>query len=189
MQQPQELIIYDKVNGRFDLLDLTRHVRAELTTGEITTFTQGLKQRAAGSQDPLIKFMATPTFEEQFDEASGELTLTSPWLIYRVHGQNIEDHEVVAQYREFSDWLVQLNPILSPGGRPPFARLAVNKALDTHNLIVRDVSLTTAPRKGPPAKTKHHSQRTPGANAGFARRPGADQTGPAVADGLQTDRY
>jgi hypothetical protein len=152
MQQPQELIIFDKVNGRFDLLDSTRRVRAELPVAKITTFTQELKQRAAANADPLIKFMAAPKFEEQYDEAAGELTLSSSWLVYRVHGQNVEDRTVLMQYREFSDWLVQLNAMLSPGARPPFPRLALNDVLATHNLIARDVSLTTAPRKGPPAK-------------------------------------
>jgi hypothetical protein len=152
MQQPQELIIFDKANGRFDLVDLGRRVRAELTTSEVTTFTRQLKQRALSAADPLTLFMAEPKFEEQFEETSGELTLTSSWLVYRIRGQSIDDRDVLAQYREFSDWLVQLNAMLNPGGRPPFARLALNEALGNHNMLPREVSLTIAPRKGPPAK-------------------------------------
>jgi hypothetical protein len=151
MQEPEEVIIFDKASGHFDVLDMHRHVRVELSTAEVVAFSQRLKERTEKSQDPLIKFLGTPTFEQQFDEKTGDLTFTSPLVIYRVRGKSVENQEVVQQSREFSNWLAQLNLLLSPGARPPFSRLQVNEALAKHNMIAQDVQLTTAPKKAAPA--------------------------------------
>jgi hypothetical protein len=148
MTEPQEVIIFDKANGRFDVLDMHRRVRLELGTSEVVALSQRLKERTEKNQDPLLKFLGAPKFEEQFDENVATLTLTSPWMVYRVRGKISENVPVVQQYHEFTDWAAQLNWLLNAGARPPFSRLLLNEALAKHHLIAQEVQLTTAPRKG-----------------------------------------
>ena len=84
---------------------------------------RSLKRIAPAQNDPLKRFLVDPRFEEQFDESTGELTLSSQWMTYRVLIETREEAAVADQYRDFADWQVQLNTLLNPGSKPPFARL------------------------------------------------------------------
>jgi hypothetical protein len=148
LDQPAEVIVFDSLGGRFTLLDTARRVRAELTAREVLAFTQQLQQRAEAHQDAFVKFLAAPRFDEKYDETSGELTLSSPWMTYRLLLARAPSRQIPQQYREFSDWYARLNTLLSPGSRPPFARLAVNAALASRQSTAREVHLTLNP-EGP----------------------------------------
>lgn len=152
LQEPEEIIIFDKPHGRFVLLDGRRRVRAELRTGEVADFTQQLKQRAENHEDPSIKFMAAPKFDSRQEQNSGKLILSSAWMNYRIETTSAGSREVAEQYREFSDWLTRLNALLNPGSRLPFGRLAVNAILAERGAIAREVELTITPKKGSPDK-------------------------------------
>jgi hypothetical protein len=152
MQEPAEAIVYDKAQRRFLLLDLRRRVRTELPTSQVASFTQGLQQWAERQHDPFVRFLGAPKFEEQFDAATGELKLQSAWLSYRVQTKPAPSQAVAAQYREFSDGLARLNTLLSPGARPPLARLALNEALHRRGLMARQVVLTMSAKSGPTAQ-------------------------------------
>lgn len=152
LEDPAEVIVFDKQAGRFVLLDTVRRVRAELTTQEVLAFTQRLQRRAEAQRDPFIKFLAAPRFGEQFDKASGELTLSSAWMTYRLVLVDAESPAISQQYREFSDWYARLNTLLHPGSKPPLARLAVNAALAKREATPREVRLTLTPRQGSPPK-------------------------------------
>ncbi len=150
LEDPAEVIVFDKQGGRFVLLDMVRRVRAELTTRKVLGFSQRLQRRAEAQQDPLIKFLAAPRFDEQFDEASGQLTLSSPWITYRLLLADAPSRTISQQYREFSDWYARLNTLLNPGAKPPLARLAVNAALARREATAREVHLTLTPKKTNP---------------------------------------
>jgi hypothetical protein len=60
--------------------------------------------------------------------------------------------DISRQYREFSDWYCQLNALLNPGTRPPFARMIVNAALEQRGRFPGEVHLTLRPKKGLLAK-------------------------------------
>jgi hypothetical protein len=153
MQDPDEAIVFDKAGGRFALLDMRRRVRAELTTNDVAAFTQRLRQWAEGQKDPLVKFMAAPKFDEQFETRGLKLTLSSPGMTYRIQASAADKTgEISKQNREFSDWLAQLNAMLNPGGRLPFPRIAANGALARRGLIPQEVTLTTNPKQGSDAK-------------------------------------
>jgi len=111
-----------------------------------------LQRRAEAHPDPFIKFLAAPRFDEHFDKASGELTLSCPWMTYRLVLVDAESRAISQQYREFSDWYARLNTLLNPGSKPPFARLAVNGALARREATAREVRLTLTPQKGLPPK-------------------------------------
>ncbi|MGA2618817.1 MAG: hypothetical protein ABSF26_14490 [Thermoguttaceae bacterium] len=93
LDEPAEVIVLDKAAGRFTLLDDQHRVRAELTPGEVAAFVARIKQRAAAHQDPLVRFLATPSFAEEFssDPARNNLGTSegdSPIFVGRKSGQS-----------------------------------------------------------------------------------------------------
>jgi len=152
LEEPPEVIVFDKQGYRFVLLDTARRVRTELTTAEVLAFTQQLQQEAATHPRPSIKFLAAPRFDEQFDKASGELTLSSPWMTYRLLLVDAGSPAISQQYRESCDWYARVNTLLKRGSKPPVARLAVNAALAKREAIAREVYLTLTSEEGFPTK-------------------------------------
>ena len=142
LKSPAETVVFDPKTGRFVLLNLTRRKRTELTTAEITMFINGLRPKAAESKDPLMKFLAEPKFQERSDEATHELTLSSPWISYRLVLAPESSPSVVEQYHEFCDWYARLNTLLVPGSRPPFGRLVVNAAVAKRQATASHILLT-----------------------------------------------
>ena len=148
LEEPAEVTIFDQQHGRFVLLDLTRRIKTELTTKRVLDFTQRLKQWAQGQSDPFLRFLGDPQFEAELDEGSGQLSFESPWISYRLTTADVDSDAVWRQYRQFSDWYCRLNTMLNPGARPPFARLAVNSALEERHRFARTVDLTIRPSEG-----------------------------------------
>lgn len=148
LDQPAESIVLDLVGGRFALLDPTRRVRAELTTADVLAFCQRLQQRAATQDDPYLKFLAAPQFEQRYEAARNELTLSSAWMTYQLVLAEAPGPEIARQVRDFSDWYARLNALLNPGTRPPAARLAVDAALAARDAVAREVRLTVRPAPG-----------------------------------------
>ena len=147
MKTPDETVVFDKAAGKFILLNMANRTRAELATGDVAAVISRLQVRAPANADPVAKFLADPKFQERFDEAAGELTLSSSLVSYRLVLSTGESQAAVDQYREFSDWYARLNSLLSPGSRPPFGRLAVNAAVANHKAIASQVILAVASGK------------------------------------------
>jgi hypothetical protein len=152
MQDPEETIVYDKAGAKFVILDMRRKMKTELKTKDIAEFSkklesdinQKIKKSAKEEPDALLKFMVDPKFEESFDATGRKLTLSSPTMTYQVTAGPADDKaDVAKQYGEFSAWLVQLNAMLSPGGRLPFPRVELCWALTRRELVPREVTLIT----------------------------------------------
>jgi hypothetical protein len=129
-------------------LDPTRRVKTELSTDEVAALCENLRTWAKRQTDPFLRFMADPRFEQGFDEAGGEIVFKSEWMTYRVTTAPAPSEAVARQYREFSDWYTRLNARLNPGSKLPFARLAVNQALERRRELPREVKLAIRPKKG-----------------------------------------
>lgn len=147
MTSPAETVVFEPAAGRFILLNVKSRTRAELTSSELTAFTDRLQQVASKSSESRVRFLAAPKFQERFDAKSGDLTLSSTWFTYRVMLTTTEDPAAAEQYHEFSDWYARLNALLSPGSRPPFARLVVNAAVAQRKALPSQVVLTISPSK------------------------------------------
>lgn len=159
LKDPQEVIVLDQAAGRFVLLDTARRVRAEVTTQHVAQFTEEVREVAGTREDPFKKFLAEPKFTTVFDEDENSLTLSSPWMTYRLLLEDPESPEIAAQYQHFSDWYARLNTMINPGSKPPFARLLVNAALAERGATAREVRLTvTPPRTFPPRKITLRSE-------------------------------
>jgi hypothetical protein len=152
LDSPAEVTVFDKGQRRFVLLDLTRRVKTELTTARVASLAERIQAWARTQSDPYLRFLADPKFEQQYDAEAGQLALASDWMTYRVSTVPAPSEALSHQYREFSDWYSRLNTTLNPGSRPPFARLQLNAALDTHGRFPLEVVLTMRPKAGPLAK-------------------------------------
>ncbi|MEN6405436.1 MAG: hypothetical protein ABFC77_03090 [Thermoguttaceae bacterium] len=142
MKSPAETVVFDKVAGRFVLLNPARKKRTELNTLQITSFLMQLRPKAAGSRDPLVRFLAEPKFQETADEEAGVVTLSSPWMTYRLTLVKEPNPNIVEQYHDFCDWCVRLNAMLVAGSRPPFGRLVANAAMAKRQAVASTVMLT-----------------------------------------------
>lgn len=148
LQSPAEVIVFDRPHNRFVLLDVARRVRTELSTDQVASLSERLKGWAKTQSDPYLQFLASPSFNESYNDQTGDLSLSSQWMTYQLGTMPAASQAISHLYRDFSDWYCRLNTMLNPGSRPPFARLMVNASLDARNLLPREVVLTLHPKQG-----------------------------------------
>ncbi len=165
LERPAEVTIFDKGRRRFVLLDPSRRVKTEISADEVSALNKNLRDWAASQSDPYLKFLANPIFDQEFDESTGELRFTSPWLTYRVVMSDPQSETIAQQYREFSDWYTLLNTRINPGSKLPFARLMVNEALEKRSQLPKEVHLVMRAKRGLPfqkitVRSEHHFVRT-----------------------------
>lgn len=138
---PEEITVFDYVGGRFVILDTARRVKTTVDTDQILRFVAAVLTEASDEESPLVH----PSFVQEYDKETGWLTLTDKHIVYRAKTIQPEDREAVAEYRRFADWYARLNS-MRPGNLPPFARLELNKALASRNVIPERVELTISPK-------------------------------------------
>jgi len=157
LNEPAEIIVFDKVHRRFILLDITRHVQSQISTEDVQGFVNRVKQRLSGHPNPHVKWLADPSFEESFDGEKAELTLKSSTITYHAQVQATTP-AMAAQYHEFSDWYAKFNSALNPSSRPPFPRMVLNEAIDRHKGVAKEVHLSAAsgPTEAPIKITSRH---------------------------------
>ena len=119
LDQPAEVVVLDPTHERFQLLDSTRRVAAEVATKEVVALNDWQKRWAMKQPSPVLNFFGSPLFQESSDRGASELTLSSAWVTYKVK-LAAADKGVVEQYRQFSDWYARLNAGLNQRARPPF---------------------------------------------------------------------
>ncbi len=142
ISDPDEVTIFDPPGQKFVILNASRHVKTEVSLADVDQFAQKIKTEATARPVPLLVFLAAPTFEESFDEATGMLTLTSEWMDYEVKTAKPRHAGAASMYADFSNWQTKLNAMMNPGSLPPFARLSLNAALDRQQRLPTEVLLT-----------------------------------------------
>jgi hypothetical protein len=145
-----EVTVFDPVRGRVILLDPTKKRKTTLTTEQILDFTARLKTHIRQKDNPDL---FAPTFDEEFDEGSGWLTLSSRFLTYRVKTSKPKLDSAAQQYRQFADWYSRLNATRL-GNPPPFARIKVNEAVAVRGLVPEEIEREIT-ISGGLKKTKH----------------------------------
>jgi hypothetical protein len=141
LTKPEQVAVFDKPRGRFILLDPATKRKTEIKTEEVLAFAQECQRRSTESSNSFLRFAADPKFETDFS-ASGELTLLSPMIHYKLQTEPASSPEAAEQYREFSDWYARFNAMTNPESTPPFARLVVNEELASRGLVPTEVQLT-----------------------------------------------
>ena len=127
--------------GRFVLLDPNQSIKTELTTDRMDAAIEKLSLWARTQRHPLLQFYADPKFDESFDTESGKLTLASSLTTYSAQTKAVTHAEVWTDLRNYFDAYAKLNCMLgSP--LPPGPRLALNAAMEKHNVYPTEISLS-----------------------------------------------
>ena len=150
LTEPAEVTIFDPPGNRFVILDTTRKVKTEVTFDQIEGFCQRVRAEALATNDPLAKFLSEPTFQEAFDDAAGELTLTNDWLVYQVKTALPKHDTMATQFVSYINWQTKLNAVARPGALPPYPRIKLNDALGKLGRLPVEVQVTRY--SAPPAR-------------------------------------
>ena len=93
---PEEIVVFQSRERKFVLLDTSRQVKTIIIEGEV------LKILAAMKSSDLVTeknaFLFHPKFKENYDMASGWLTMESPQLSYKTRGDRPENDLVLHKY-------------------------------------------------------------------------------------------
>ena len=145
VDQPAQVAVFRPPSpsrpGEFILLNPVTKERTDISTNRIAALMKKLTRWAAEQEDPLLKFSAEPEFKETFDEQSGTLRLSSESWQYKVATVPAESAEMLARYREFTDWYTRLNTMMH-GAPPPGPRLKLNASLQAHGVVPVEIHRT-----------------------------------------------
>lgn len=140
--------------GRFVLLDTHREIQTEIPVDQIAATMSKLRRWAATQQDPFLRFTGAPSFEESYDEVTGELRLASKHMTYRLITTPLEHPEMKLQLRQFLDGFAQLQTLLQ-SGLPAEPRIRVNEALYRHGVMPLEIELTSGDDEHPSLRAEH----------------------------------
>lgn len=141
--------------GRFVLLDTDRERRTEISGDRVAVVMTKLRRWAALQDDPFLRFVGDPTFDESFEASTGELRLQSDQLSYRLVTMPVKNAEGMKELRAFLDAFAQLHTLLE-AGLPPGPRLEVNKVLARRSVVPVEVELYSGPIEGEPSLRADH---------------------------------
>ena len=145
LNRPRAVAIFEPEARCIFVLEPSRRLKVRIGEEELAGFVEQLRVQAQRSSRPLLRFLARPGFDQQYDEATGRLVLRSEWLEYRVETQPLPSEQAALQYRKFADTYARLNAYLNVGALPPGGRLALNEALAELKLMPRQVELLRLP--------------------------------------------
>lgn len=151
LKTPRETIIFDPSHDQIFILDPDRRLKTQISTGEISTQINRLREAARQHKSELVRGSAAPRFSEAVDPKTGVLKLTNRWMKYEIESTAPNHPQVARQYCEFADWSAQLNALLNPPTLP-FPRLAVNEVLRQRQEVPTKITLTLTPEE------KHHKE-------------------------------
>lgn len=138
-----EVVIFEPVAKRFTVLNPDRGVYTVILFNELNRllnargpkteeYIQELDARNTREAERIARmltFQLNPTFENNFDERSGLLTLTADSWKYVVSTREWDDAEQLERYFTYTDWTARLNYILHPSSLFPEPRLELNQQL------------------------------------------------------------
>lgn len=138
-----EVVIFEPVAKRFTVLNPGRGVYTVILFNELNRllnargpkteeYIQELDARKTAEAERIARmltFQLNPRFENNFDERSGLLTLTSDSWKYAVSTRQWDDVEQLERYFTYTDWTARLNYVLHPSSMFPEPRLALNQQL------------------------------------------------------------
>lgn len=138
-----EVAVFDPANQRFVLLEPARRVKTEIKTTYIDSWVEALQKKALDHDNEFVKFLANPKFDRQFDQSTGQLTMSSPFMTYTVVTVAAESEKAAREYAQFADAYARLNALTNTVPLPPYPRLAVNAVLRERKELPKTVERTT----------------------------------------------
>lgn len=159
LREPEEIVIFDPALRQFILLYPPAQLRTDLRVEQVAAFITTLRSWALQHEDPFLRFLASPEIVTRDHPGSTAITFDSQYLSYLVDVDRPPQQQIAEIYADFSDWYCQLNTMVTPGSRLPFARLYVNKILLERGLVPLRVELRLKPaaqNRGQPAIIRSH---------------------------------
>lgn len=136
----QDITLVDPARNRIVRFREAEEVRTEVEISKYRELLQAARGQAQNS--PLWAYVLGA---EKVDVNPKEISVGDELLRYRATVQEPDDHEsarAYAQaYREFADASKLLNSF-STGGDPPFARLALNAAIQSQHALPKEITLS-----------------------------------------------
>lgn len=154
---PEKITVYDRRTGRFVLLNVASKTKVVLEQKTVDEYVEILKKRELlTKKEP---FLFNPKFDETYNEATKQITLSSDQMTYKIKGTPSKSKESFDAYIDFANGYSKLSAT-DPRQMPPFARLEVNKAISNREIIPQEVERVYKPSNGVfgnaiKAKTKH----------------------------------
>lgn len=140
--------------ARFLLLDTDNEQYTEVSATQLEATMIKLRKWAAMQTDPFLQFTGAPEFDETFDDETGELSLTSDQLNYRLQTTPLKHKAIAGQLRAFLDGYAKLHTLLE-AGLPPEPRIRVNESLYRRKVIPLQVELTEPNADEPSLRGEH----------------------------------
>lgn len=143
VEAADEVIIFEPTARRFTILNTARELRTIADLDEIKhlmesrrteseRYLQELSRSGRRDADQVVRglrFELSPSFDTEFDAATGQLRMSSELWDYRVQTHPWEDADQVREYLTYADWISQLNSVLQPESRFPQPRMLLNQQL------------------------------------------------------------
>lgn len=139
---PQLIVVWQRGQQQFVVLDVERQVKTIISHDEVLRFNAQLQASTALREKE--GFLFHPKFETRFDDETSWLTLSSEQMTYQAKGEKPKTDTAFRLYHDFANWYARLNAV-DPRKMPPFARLQLNKAIEKIGVIPTDVKLAFKP--------------------------------------------
>ncbi|MGD9854798.1 MAG: hypothetical protein AB7U20_07585 [Planctomycetaceae bacterium] len=152
-----EVVIHEPRESQFVILSLTGNKMAsrvryeelvrflEMFSAETAKYLEELNSAPGqnyGNAIQALAFQLQPQFAESFEPSTGQLRLSSRFVIYQAETASFGRPDVVNQYLEWADWTARLNYMLNPQPVTPESRIELNQALRTQQRLPTQVDLT-----------------------------------------------
>ena len=123
----QHVTKLDLVTGTFTVLEPTSHVQTQLSRADLVRYTAEILVIAQSAESPaLLKGLASPNFEVEWDADQLKLNLRGSTLTYKVTLATTNETDAAVRYREFADAFARFNSI-QRRGLPAVGRLQLNQ--------------------------------------------------------------
>ncbi|MDR1923782.1 MAG: hypothetical protein LBQ66_05355 [Planctomycetaceae bacterium] len=142
-----EMTHYSASRDSFTLLMPSLRIQTRLSATETRNEVESLVKSVTVTKEPIdprLMFVVKPVFKIDADNNSGQMSLQSAWVDYKLTTENLSDANISKKYFDFCDLSCYLNCRVASSYRPLF-RLEVNRILRKENLFPKTISTTFYP--------------------------------------------
>ncbi len=138
LANPEEIVVFDPVRGRFVLLKPARSIRTEISTEEIDRLVLSLKEELANRGGGLSDFLIAPEYEID-DAKPSQVKFRGSFAEYQLKTEKAASLIAARQFAQFSNWYTRFNTMTNPA---LLARMPVNAWLAQNERIPSEIELT-----------------------------------------------
>ena len=141
-----EIVFFDSAKDVLTLLDPELKLQTQLVPTEMKKrFDETVAEYAKVPEDGK-RFLGKPSFQEEWEPTSGQLTLQSYWIDYTIKTHPFPAAGMSEQFFSFSDWICFLLFRTNPDIGTPYTRVEVNRILREKDRFPRTISVSIYPK-------------------------------------------